>query len=258
MTRVTFGVVAFSLVAGSAWAQDDGLFEEQDFLFQLEEAYTQDAGEWQVGASFDRSFNSRGSLYEFEVEYGFTDRIQGSFSLPVIDNPGADGVGDIELGLDYAVLKDTGRGSPEVTLGAEFSLPTGDEDEGLGNGSAGIEVSARASQQFHPDVHGHALVAYEWITNGGSGADSLREWSLGVGAAWEVQDPVTVVVEYLRERERAEVGPFVSRETESYLSAGFVFELIDDLEFGLAGAVGLTDDSADGRFLAKIQFEFGG
>lgn len=63
---------ATALSSNAAQSDDDlDSFEEQDFLFLLEEAYTQEKGEWQAGVAFDHSLDSDASIYSFDdVEVG--------------------------------------------------------------------------------------------------------------------------------------------------------------------------------------------
>ena len=253
-------VAALTIFASQpALADDDddfGEFEGQEFLFQLEEAYTQEAGEWQVGAGFDKSFDPSESLFEFEVEYGITDRLQVAVEFPLLSEGGETGVGDIEFAVDYALLKETGEGMPELTIGFGAAAPTGDEVNGFGVGGWGYEVSLRASKQIHENVFAHATGAFEWVPNGGADADALTEWVIGAGAAWQASEPLTFVAEYLREMERETDAGMVDHETESYLSGGLSYEIADDLLVGAAGAVGLNDDSADARLIVKFQTEW--
>ncbi len=249
--------VAAAGVAPAKADDDDGQeFEQQDFLFQLEEAYTQEAGEWQIGAKADFAFDPWTALYELEVEYGLTDRLQVSVELPIVDGEEGSGVGDMEFAVDYALVKDQGGRAPELTVGFGASAPTGEADDGTGAGAWGYEASFRASKQVVPTVYAHALFAYEWVPDGGPDADALSEWAVGAGLAWRAADDVALLVEYLREREREEEDAVIERETESYLSAGVVLEVADDVEIGAAGAVGLNDDSADARALIGFQVEW--
>lgn len=244
-----------AVLSEASAAGDDADFVEQDFLFQFEEAYTQEAGEWQVAGGFDRSFGPSGSLAEFEVEYGVTRRLEISAELPVVTGPGEAGAGDVEFGVDYALLMDEGR-SPALTVGFLAGAPTGEEEAGRGVGGWTYEASLRASKRFHPNVYGHVMGAYEWVPNGGGEADELTAWEFGAGAAWRASDLWTFIVEYLRESERTEEAGFVERETQSYLSLGAIAEIVEGVAIGAAGAVGVGGESADARLLVRIQIEW--
>ncbi len=234
-------------------------FDGQEILFLLEEAYTQEKSEWQIGASLSQSLegpDERG--WELEVEYGFTDRLQFFVELPIVDGPfNSGGMGDPEIGLDYAILKDTGRSTPEFTVGAAITLPVGDNENGPGNGGVGYQLSARVSKALAPDIFIHGLAEYEAVPNARQdGADlSLREYSFGAGFAYAPIDNLFLVSEYLWAKERQKEGGFVEREIEQYLSIGATYEFENDISIGLGAAVGLNENSLSQLFLLT-QWEF--
>lgn len=234
-------------------------FEGQEILFLLEEAYTQEKGEWQIGAAVSQSLegpDERG--WELEVEYGLTDRLQVFVELPVLDGPrGNGGVGDPEIGLDYAILKDTGGSTPEFTVGAAVTLPVGDNGNGPGNGGLGYQLSARISKALAPDVFIHGLTEYEAVPDARqNGADlSLREYSFGAGFAYAPIDDLFLVAEYLWEKEREKQNGIVETEVEQLLSFGVTYEFANAISIGVAGAAGLNNDSRS-QFFALAQWEF--
>ncbi|MEL7541455.1 MAG: hypothetical protein AAGJ51_11175 [Pseudomonadota bacterium] len=88
-----------------AKADDD--FEQHDFLFLVEEAYTQEAGEPQIGFAFDYGFDNEDWAIAGEFEYGFTERLQAFVEIPFQNSPQNDfDIGNVEFGVDYALLKD--------------------------------------------------------------------------------------------------------------------------------------------------------
>ncbi len=245
----------FIVLAGGARADEDSEFIEQDFLFQFEEAYTQEKGETQIGGKFDHGFGPSSSVFEFEIEYGITDRIEVSVEAPIVVGPGPAGTGDIEFGVDYALTMDNGS-VPALTIGFGASAPTGNEDAGRGVDAWSYETSLRASKRITDNFYGHAMGAYEWTPNGGADADMLSAWAFGVGAALRTTDKLTLIAEYLREAEREKEAGMVERETEAFLSAGAIVELNKFVSIGVAGAAGVSDESADARALAKMQIEW--
>lgn len=232
-------------------AEESPSFQQQDFLFLLEEAYTQEAGEWQASASLDRQFNPGSSLVELDLEYGITERLQLSVQLPWSHEPGASGLSASELAIDYAVLKDEGFATPELTIGAAVIAPTGDDDVSL-NGW-GYEVSLRTSKLVLPATYVHGMVAYERVTSEG---ESAAEWSLGGGLAFRPSRCLTLIGEYIHEIERETDGlGATERQSEDFLSGGIVFEIADDLLIGAGGALNLQD-SDEHRLLASVQIEW--
>ncbi len=234
-------------------------FEGQEILFLLEEAYTQEKGEWQIGTSLSQSLegpDERG--WELEVEYGFTDRLQLFVELPMVDGPfNSGGIGDPEIGLDYAILKDTGGSMPEFTVGAALTLPVGDNENGPGNGGVGYQLSARISKALTTDIFIHGLTEYEAVPNARQdGADlSLREYSFGAGFAYAPIDNLFLVTEYLWENEWEKQGGIAETEIGQYLSFGATYEFENNISIGLGAAAGVNRNSLSQLFLLA-QWEF--
>lgn len=255
-TILTMTLTLLCAIGGAAASDGNAVRDEaQDFLFQFEEAYTQQDGETQISILYDRAFEPRGSGASIEFEYGVTDRLEISAELPLTFGPGEAGAGDMEFGVDYALMLESGQ-APALTIGVSASAPTGDAEEGRGVGGWSYETSLRASKQALDGLTIHLAGAYGWTPNGGAEGDSLTEWSIGAGGAIRASDRLTLIAEYLRESERIDEGGAVSHEVTSYLSAGSIFEIIEGVSLGAAGAAGVGGESADVRFLAKMQIEW--
>ena len=249
--------VAFGLSTPAFADADDGLDEAaHEFLFLIEEAYTQEAGEWQFGVAFDHAFEGSVSQYSVEVEYGITERLQLEAELPVTDGEGVYGVGDVEFSVAYALLKESEGASPEFTIAVSAVAPTGDADDGLGTGDWGFEASAQLSKKLRDGLYAHIVGGREWTPNGGADAEHLSEWLFGLGAAAYAGDRFALIAEYLREMEREIEQGVTERAVEEYASAGFGYEVFEDVTVGASGAVGLNDESDDVRLIVKFQAEF--
>lgn len=246
------------LVPQKAVASDtENEFEGQEMLFLLEEAYTQEKGEWQIGVSLGQTLEGADERqWEFELEYGLTDRLQIFAELPLRDSRSG-GIGDPEIGLDYALLKDSGDNIPEFTIGAALTVPVGDNNSGPGNGGVGYQLSARLSKALTTDFFVHALAEYEAVPNARQDGEdfSLREYALGAGLAYSPKEGLFLVAEYLWEKAREKQDDIIETESEHLLSTGITYEFDNDLSIGLGGAVGLNSD-ADSQFFALMQWEF--
>ncbi len=256
---VALGLIcSITLVPQKAAASDtENEFEAQEMLFLLEEAYVQDKGEWQIGASLNQTLEGPDERqWEFEIEYGLTDRLQFFAELPLRDSRNG-GIGDPEIGLDYALLKDSGGDIPEFTVGAALSVPVGNNDSGPGNGGVGYQLSARLSKALTTDFFVHALAEYEAVPNARQDGEdfSSREYALGAGLAYSPAKGLFLVAEYLWEKEREKQDDIIESESEHLLSAGITYEFDNDLSIGLGGAIGLNSN-VDSQFFALMQWEF--
>jgi hypothetical protein len=77
------------------------------------------------------------------------------------------GIGDIAIGTKYAFYHSLERGSI-VSLGAEVTFPTGDDDKGLGKGSVVFEPYLAAAQMLPWDSFVQLQFLGEIPTSGGS------------------------------------------------------------------------------------------
>lgn len=175
-------------------SDEDVEVEEDDFLFVLNEAYTQHKNELQikVGYSFtsarevERSFEwedrkrtiakerkrSSTSQYFLEIEYGITDRLQIEMETAYVsvrehsfDEGGNQysAFDDLELGVAYGILKETGL-IPAITLGVQLRLPTGSRGDEIGEDRVGYGTSLAVSKDFGHWV-GYACFGYEYTAN---------------------------------------------------------------------------------------------
>lgn len=90
-------------------------------------------------------------------EIGITDRFQAGVSVPYVYRrfeDRADGIDETDSGISdgrlyakYRVVAET-RFVPAVAVDGFLKLPTGDEDEGLGNGETDVTVGLPVSKRF--------------------------------------------------------------------------------------------------------------
>jgi len=174
---ITFAVVNIGLNSVAMVDEKDEEFEEQQFLFMMEEAYTQKKGEWQVifTAQYMDGKKSREVEYEdeekedklkirdewrwiAEIEYGILDWLQLEVEIPLayvdqrtikesedsgrtISDLKKGGLSDINACLRARLLKEDVDQwwLPTVSAGFEVIFPTGNWEEGLGTDRYGWE-----------------------------------------------------------------------------------------------------------------------
>ena len=249
--KVILMAVGSLYFVGAAFAEE---FEQQEVLFLLEEAYTQEEGESQFGFSLDYS-DGRDWALEFEYEYGITDRLQVFFEGPIeaMDERTAR-FGNIEFGLDYAILKDEGPNSPpELTIGIGVSAPTSSRSDDWE-----IEPNIRIAKMVSEGLYLHGLLAGEVAIGGGeSGFDEggFDEWVLGGGVGWALNEDVIATLEYLREAERENDDAVTDWETTQFLSGSLAVEFENELIIGAAIAQSVEGD-AETRAILKAQIEW--
>jgi hypothetical protein len=120
---------------------------------------------WEAYAfsAYDRSSSSTSVLGPaVELNSGAAPNLQVHLVVPWAWNlpsggPTTSGVGDVELGVKYRFLQETGSG-PQIGIFPMVELPTGSSERGLGNGQAWFRVPLWIQKSWGP-----------WTTYGGGG-----------------------------------------------------------------------------------------
>ena len=220
-------VLMFGLMLPAAAAESAGEREEQNFLFLLEEAYTQHRNELQLTpavhftkrkgteAEIDEDGNSVKAAktatqvrWPIEAEWGLTDRLEAQVGLSWIyeatdstpvatenrDTKHNEDFEDMELGLRYKLVEQLEQW-PTISLGYTLALPTGDHKEEFGAVHAGHEWVLLVSRDFGRWV-GHLNAGFGIHFNetqpNEDGTKSpkvdLREFSYGAAAVYRLTD----------------------------------------------------------------------
>ena len=150
-------------LAGSAFAQRAGApepFRITDNSFLVEEAFNQErgvvqnifgatriAGTW--NATFTQEWPVPGQAHQL------------SYTLVLLSEGPSAGFGDMLVNYRYQLMTE-GPGKPACSPRASLILPTGNNDEDLGNGSVGIQVNLPFSKQTG-DWYWHWNAGLTWL-----------------------------------------------------------------------------------------------
>jgi hypothetical protein len=173
--------------------------------------------------------------------YGFLSSDEGSSES---------GIGDLEVALKWNFLAED-EGVPGLALKVGSTLPTGNEEKGLGGG--GYDLSA-------------ALVAGKSLGNGGlflnlsytridktADGDKSGIVTASLAAQWEMIEALALVGEFLYESPGAD-----GEDPPVAATAGLVWEIADNFLIDVGARVGLTDTAADWCVLAGVNYTFSG
>ena len=135
-------------------------WEILDNSFLVEEAFNQEAGVLQNILTWTRG---RGGTWDgsFTQEWpapGMTHQL--SYTLPFSSTGQAAGIGDVLLNYRFQLRTET-EGGPALSPRVSVILPTGREADGLGGGTAGLQLAFPASKQFG-DFYLHGNAGYTW------------------------------------------------------------------------------------------------
>jgi predicted porin len=281
-------ILALVLLATSVNAQGDPDRWTQEFLFMMDDAYTQAAGQLQVGAELGYLQNRRTSerrggarvttdtdeLWQAaaKVAYGLTDTIQANLYVPyghiktqrttpgVTDKSHRYDFGDVTTGLTFKLMdQDHNNWLPTLAATATAVLPTSDRDSGMGQDAYGWQAGLAASKAVD-DFFWHGNVAY-------GRSDDTREFgqnydadekvfSCGVALVFSPTREYDLICETYAEFETEDSILETEHRMSWYLTPGAKYHLSETTDVGFSVPIGLRGDTYDWGVVAKVQFEW--
>ena len=136
-------------------------FEITDNSFLVEEAFNQERGIFQNIATWTRGEDGNwiaGFTQEWPVP---AMAHQLSYTVNFASLGGHDGLGDVLINYRYQLLQEQG-GRPAISPRLSLIIPTGREEDGLGDGVVGLQVNGPVSKQFG-DFYLHANAGWTWL-----------------------------------------------------------------------------------------------
>lgn len=276
--------LAFATFATSATcaflAAPDARAQVQDNSFLLEEAYNQDPGVVQhivtgelYGSRDVHDRRSGGFAVTQEWPVG-SQRHQLSYTLPFLGSFRKEkahwesvdqGIGDVQLDYRYALFFEDPL-LPAVAPRFSVTLPTGDEERGLGEGFMRYELGLPVSKEIGPvALHGNAAFSLRPGADvelaGGTRSErrDLLSWMLGGSAVLLADARVQPLVEVLSVWEDAfDATGEVARTRTTWVSPGVRWGLNlrgGQLVLGLAAPVGFSEETREYGGLLYVSFE---
>jgi len=241
------------------------------FLFFIEEAYLQEAGEWELSAATvyqeelpEADFDAAEWNSMLELEYGLARWLELEVELPWMWWKAGDkeesGLADVEGSLKFLLLQEREQSlRPTLSASVGVSLPSGDWKKGLGMGTTGYELGLGLGKDT-----GNWIFLLSGTAEYFPGAKTLNssgqtekedEFEIAGGAAivYQAIEDASLILELSGEYEEEEEAGVEESEIEMYLTPGIKFEPIEGLELGGGIPIGLNDDSYQwGVFLKLI------
>ncbi len=234
----------------------------QDNSFLLEEAYNQEQGVVQHISAFQRS-EGGDWFYTFTQEWPVTSqRHQLSFTLPLQGLDSNRGLGDIGLNYRYQLLGD-GDARIAVSPRASLLLPTGDEQENLGAGGAGLQLNLPASVVIHPKLVTHwnaGTTLTPQARNAAGVEDDATDFNLGGSFVWLAHADFNVMFETAwASVQSIESEGVTVRESTLFINPGarWAHNLTSGLQIvpGVAFPIGLGSSSGEHGVFLYLSFE---
>lgn len=244
----------------------------QDNSFFIEEAYNQEAGvvqhifatSWLVDER--RGQDERDLTTTFTQEWPlFSQTHQVSYTVPYTfdletEDGSVSGLGDVMLNYRFQLWTET-ETRPAFAPRLSVILPTGDEDEGLGDDTVGLQVNLPFSK----------VVGERWTFHANAGATFLADvedenlwgFNLGASAIYAVSSDFNLMLEVLGTWDEGIDGSDTDWSFAALVSPGarYALNLKNDLQVvvGVAAPIGVSGDGPDYGvfFYLSIEHPFG-
>jgi hypothetical protein len=246
-------IAALCLTNAVASADDDDdhadandLSQTVHELFLTESVFPNQQGEYQpfVAADYQRhSRDSWNTLLTVGVEYGITDRLQVSTSIPWVsihyEGESDDGAGDLSSELFYNLIPTSEPVA--LSFAAGITLPTGNEDRGFGEGEEQLELTM---------IMAGRAADVQWQFNlGGEWTDDESELVYSV-AVLPMQSHATIVLTLELSGAETDEG------SELYATPGLHWRPAENAGLGFGVPIGLSSDAQHRRVMMYYTIEF--
>ena len=189
------------------------------------------------------------------LSYGLSDTMDLVFGLPYasvkVEDAGtvtaARGTTDLSIELKARVFEKDGL---SLAVKPGVSLPTGDEEKGLGNGKTSYSTFFIATREAEPWAF-HVNIGYmrnEYKLQTDEKANRKDIWHVSIASQLEVVSNLTVVANIGMER-----NPDRAEDTDpAFALAGFIYSLADNIDIDLGIKKALSKPETDTAVLAGI------
>ncbi len=252
---VQYSLFTVSYAAHPLITDDSGTQGKGNFQIELNSEFTTDK-ETEDGLTTKETGGEVASI----VSYGLIDNADLVLGLPyqwtktkedgeLISDE--DGIGDMSLELKWRFFEKDGL---SISLKPSITLPTGDEDKGLGNGKASYSLMLITTEEigawaFHLNL-GYMHNEYKLQEDEDANREGL--WHASLAAVVEVVKDLQFVTNIGMERnpdKESNVHP-------AFILGGLIYSVTEnyDIDFGIKG--GLNRPETDLAFLAGMAARF--
>lgn len=252
----TVSYAAHPLITDDTGTQGKGKFQlevNSEFAYDKEKKFDENAGE-------HLTEKATGGELATIISYGITDNLDIVLGIPyqwskvkkngVVDSD-VDGISDISLEAKWRFFEKDGF---SFALKPGISLPTGDENKGLGNGKMSYGLTFITTKEIEPWAF-HLNLGYahhEYKLEADKEANRKGIWHVSLASEVEVIKDLKAVANIGMER-----NPDKTSNTHpAFILGGLIYSLSEnfDIDVGIKG--GLNKPETDLTFLAGIAFRF--
>lgn len=244
------------LTAYPSWAahplitDDTGTQGQGKFQLELTGQY-----DWDKEDSHGVSVKATAAEAVVTLSYGILENLDLVVSLPYMGGREKEddvtvydenGIGDAALEAKWRLFEKDGFG---LALKPGISIPTGDDDKGLGTGKVGGQIFLIATEEIGSWAF-HGNLGYVRNEND---ADEIKDiWHVSLAAQYEVIKDLNLVANIGMERNPDDEAD----DDPAFIIGGVIYSINDNLDFDLGVKCGLTDTETDISALAGVAFRF--
>jgi hypothetical protein len=186
--------------------------------------------------------------------YGLSDSVDLIAGVPYLHARTTDDTSIIsEKGLSDTSLEVKWRfyehDDLSFTIKPGFSLPTGDDEKGLGSGKVAYSIFTIVSKEIDPWAF-HLNLGY--VRNENKFDEEKDIWHVSLASTFMVSEALTAVANLGMERS---TDPFAG-DDPAFALVGLIYAVSDELELDCGFKFGLNDAETDSTVLAGITWRF--
>lgn len=239
-------LVALSTMSLPTWALD------------TDDAGTVAKSAWELELTTDQARDEQGGVTSKQhssglaLTYGLADTVDLGVGLSHVHGDGASGLGDTKLGLKWRFYEKDGL---SFAIAPALTLPTGDDEKGLGTGKAWFGVNFITTQELADGWNVHANASWDHLDfkdQATKDASNLDLWRLttAVDKAITQEWSAGAEVEVHRAAEKAD------SENPVFAALELVYAPSEAMEFSAGYRFGLNDVETDHTFLFGGTFKW--
>jgi hypothetical protein len=252
--KLMFVVALF--IACPSWAahplitDDTGTQGKGKFQLELNGQY-----DWDSDHSEDASFKSTGGQAAATLSYGVAENVDLVLSLPYLWGKtevneitlyDEQGIGDAVLEMKWRLFEKDGF---SLALKPGISIPTGNDEKGLGAGLLGGHIFLIGSKELGSWAF-HATLGY--IRNENKADEHKDIWHASVAATWEVIKNLKLATNVGIEHNPDDDA----NNDPAFLIGGIIYSINENFDVDLGIKCGLDSSETDISALAGVAFRF--
>jgi len=239
-----------SFAAHPLISDDTGTQGKGKFLIELNGQYDRDQED--VDAS---SLKYEGGMAAASLSYGLATNVDLVLGLPYLwgkikENDATvyneKGFGDATLDVKWCFFE---KDKFSLALKPGVTIPTGNDEKGLGAGQLGGRLFLIASQELGPLTF-HGNLGY--IRNENKNEERKDLWHVSAAATWEAVRNLKLVVNIGIER-----NPDVMADNDpAFLIGGLIYSITENFDVDFGAKCGLTRSETDFSIMAGVAYRF--